>query len=63
MYPNTGLHTHHACSQFPTRELPVHARMYADCVRHHVRDYVLYINISLVLYYLTLYYIKICDSC
>ena len=63
MYPNTGLRTRHARSQFRARELPVRTRVYADCVRHRVRDYVLYINISLVLYYLTLYYIKICDSC
>ena len=63
MYANTGLHIHHACSQFHAYGLPVCACVYADHVHHHVRDYVLYINISLVLYYLTLYYIKICDSC
>ena len=40
------------------RELPVRARVYADRVRHRVRDYVLYVHILLVLYYLTLYYIK-----
>ena len=63
MYANTGLHTCHAHSQFRAHELPVHAHMYADRVRHHVRDYVLCINIFLVLYYLTLYYIEICHSC
>ena len=57
MYTNTGLHTRQACSQFCARELPVRARMYADRVCHRVRHYVLYINIFLVLYYLTLYYI------
>ena len=39
------------------------AHLYTDCVCHHVCDYVLYTNIFLVLYYLMLYYIKICDSC
>ena len=63
MHAITGLHTHHACSQFDAHELPVCARMNVDCVRHCIRDYVLYVNIFLVLYYLTLYYIKICDSC
>ena len=63
MYANTGLRTRRARSQFRARELPVRARVYADRVRHRVRDYVLYVNIFLVLYYLTLYYIKICDSC
>ena len=63
MYANTGLHTRCACSQFCARELPVCARVEADRVCHRVRDYVLYVNIFLVLYYLTLYYIKICDSC
>ena len=63
MYANTGLRTRRARSQFRACELPVHARVYADCVRHRVRDYVLYVNIFLVLYYLTLNYIKICDSC
>ena len=42
----------HARSQFRAHELPVHACMYADCVHHRVRDYVLYVNIYLVLYYL-----------
>ena len=56
MYANTGWHTHRARSQFRARELPVRARVYADRVRHRVRDYVLYVNIFLVLYYLTLYY-------
>ena len=60
---NTGLSTRRARSQFRARELPVRACVYADRVRHRVRDYVLYVNIFLVLYYLTLYYIKICDSC
>ena len=63
VYANTGLRTSRARSQFRARELPVHARVYTDRVRHHVRDYVLYVNIFLVLYYLTSYYIKICDSC
>ena len=49
-------------SQFCVRELPVRTRVYADRVRHCIRDYVLYVNIFLVLYYLILYYIKICDS-
>ena len=61
-YANTGLRTHGAHSQFRARELPVRARVYVDCVRHRVRDYVLYVNIFLVLYYLTLYFIQICDS-
>ena len=39
MYTNTGLHTHHASSQFRARELRVHTCMYADRVRHSVRDY------------------------
>ena len=63
VYANTGLHTCCACSQFRARELPVCACVEADCVCHRVRDYVLYINIFLVLYYLTLYFIKIWDSC
>ena len=63
VYANTGLVTRCARSQFCARELPVCARMYTDHVCHHVCDYVLYVNIFLVLYYLTLYYIKICDSC
>ena len=63
MYANTGLRARRARSQFCARELPVRARVYADCVRHRVCDYVLYVNIFLVLYYLTLCYIKICDSC
>ena len=63
MYANTGLCTHHAHSQFRAHELPVRARVYTDHVCHRVCDYVLYVNIFLVLYYLTLYYIKICDSC
>ena len=63
MYANTSLRTHRTHSQFRERELPVFAHVYADHVRHCVRDYVLYVNIFLVLYYLTLYYIKICDSC
>ena len=62
-YANTGLVTRFARSQFCARELPVCAHVYTDRVYHHVRDYVLYVNIFLVLYYLTLYYIKICDSC
>ena len=53
MYANTGLRTCHACSQFRAHELPVHACMYADCVRHRVYNYVLYVNNFLVLYYLT----------
>ena len=53
MYANTGLHTCRACSQFRAHELPVHARMYADRVRHRVYNYVLYVNNFLVLYYLT----------
>ena len=63
VYVNTGLCTRRACSQFRARELPMRARVYADHVRHRVRDYVLYVNIFLVSYYLTLSYIKICDSC
>ena len=63
MYANTGLCTRRACSQFRARELPVRARVYADCAPHRVCDYVLYVNISLPLSYLTLYYIKMCDSC
>ena len=63
MYANTGLRTRCARSQFVVCELPVHACVYAVRVRHHVSDYVLYVNIFLVLCYLTLYYIKICDSC
>ena len=63
MYANTGLRTHRARSQFRAHELPVRARLYADHVHHRVCDYVLYVNIFLVLYYLTLYYIKIFDSC
>ena len=63
MYANTGLCTRPACSQFCARELAVCAHMYVDHVHHCVRDYVLYVNIFLVLYYLTLQYIKICDSC
>ena len=63
MYANTGLRTRRECSQFCARELPVRARVYAGRVRHRVRDYVLYVDIFLVLYYLTLYYIKIWDSC
>ena len=61
MYANTDLRTR-ARSQFSAPELPVSARVYADRVRHCVRDYVLYVNIFLMLYYLTLYYIKICGS-
>ena len=56
MYAGTDLCTHHPCIQFCARELPVRARVYVDCV-HHVCDYVVYVNIFLVLYYLTLYYI------
>ena len=63
MYAITGLHTHCARSQFHARELPVSAHVYVDHVHHCVRNYVLYINIFLVLHYLTLYYIEICDSC
>ena len=63
VYANTGLRTRRARSQFRPRELPVRARVYANHVRHRVRDHVLYVNIFLVLYYLTSYYIKICDSC
>ena len=63
MYANTGLRTRRARSQFRARKLPVRARVYTDRVRDRVREYVLYVNIFLVLYYLTLYYIKICDSC
>ena len=59
MYANIGLRTRRARSQFCARELPVCVRVYAD----RVQDYVLYVNIFQVLYYLTLYYIKICDSC
>ena len=63
VYANTGLRTRRARSQFRARELPVRARVYADRVRQRVRDCVLYVNIFLVLYYLTLYYIKMCISC
>ena len=62
MYANTGLRTRRARSQFRARELPVRTRVYADRVRQRVRDYVIYANIFLALYYLTLYYIKISDS-
>ena len=60
---NTGLCTRRARSQLCAQELPECACLYVDCVGHHVCDYVLYMNIFLVLYYLTLYYIKICNSC
>ena len=63
MYVNTGLRARRARSQFRARELPVRTRVYADRVCHRVRDYVLYVNTFLVLYYVTLYYIKICDFC
>ena len=62
VYANTGLRTRRARSQFRARELPVRERVYADRVRYRVRYYLLYVNIFLVLHYLTLYYIKICDS-
>ena len=62
MYANTGLHTRPARSQFRSRELPMRARVYADRVCHRVHNYVLYVNVFLALYYLTLHYIKICDS-
>ena len=52
---NTGLHTHRARSQFCARELPVQAHMYADRACHGVRDYVLYINIFLVMYIISPY--------
>ena len=39
MYANTGLRKRRARSQFRARELPVRARVYADRVRHRVRDY------------------------
>ena len=52
MYDNTGLRTRRARSQFRARELPVSARVYADRVRQPERDYVLCVNIFLVLYYL-----------
>ena len=52
VYANAGLGIHRACSQFRAHELPRRACMYADCVRHRVCDYVLYINIFLALYYL-----------
>ena len=60
---NTGLRARCARSQLCAQELPECACLYVDCVGHHVRDYVLYMNIFLVLYYLTLYYINICNSC
>ena len=63
VYANTGLRIPHARSQFRARELPVHACVYEDRVCHYEHHYVLNINISLVLYYITLYYIKICGSC
>ena len=63
VYADTGLCTRHARSQFRARELRVRARVYADRVHRRVRDYVLYVNFFLALYYHTLYYIKICDSC
>ena len=47
----------HARIQFCARELPVREHVYADHVCHRVHDYVLYVNIFLVLYCLTLYYI------
>ena len=63
VYVDTGLRTRRARSQFRARELRVRARVYADRVRRRVRGYVLYVNFFVVLYYHTLYYIKICDSC
>ena len=39
MYANTGLQTHCAHSQFHALELPVCARLYADCVYHCVHMY------------------------
>ena len=63
MYANTGLRSRRARSQFCVRKFPVRARVYADRLRQCVPDYVLYVNIFLVLYYLTLYCIEICDSC
>ena len=38
VYANTGLRTRRARSQFHARELPVHARVYADRVRHQVSN-------------------------
>ena len=58
MYTNTGLRMRCAHSQFCARELPVRKHVYTDRVRHPVCDYVLYVNVFLVLYHLTLYYIK-----
>ena len=63
MYVNTALHTRRVRSQFRARKLPVRTRVDADRVRHRVRDYKLYVNIFLLLYYHSLYYIKMCDSC
>ena len=40
VYANTGLLTRRARSQFRARELPVRTRVYADRVRHRVRDYI-----------------------
>ena len=60
MYANIGLHTRCACSQFYPHELPVHAHVYADHVRHRVCDYVLDVNIFLcciILPYTTLKYV------
>ena len=61
MHVNTG--TRRVRSQFRAPELPVRAHVCADCVRHRVRDYAFCVNIFLVLYHLTLWYITICDSC
>ena len=55
MYANTGLCTRRACSQFCQHELPVQASMYADRACHGVCDYVLYINIFLVMYIISPY--------
>ena len=62
VYANTGLGTRCACNQFRSRELPVRTCVYADRVRHRVRGYELHVDIFLVLYYLTLYYFRICYS-
>ena len=61
VYANTDLCTQCAHSQFCARKLPVDACVYADCVHHHVHDYVLYVNIFLVFFiilpYTTLKYV------
>ena len=65
MYANTGLHTRCAQSQFRACELPVHTRVYADRVMPPCAWFCTlskYFPI-VILSYIILYYIEICDSC